>query len=90
MPTYKHQDFVQAIGRNVRAYSEGTVFHYLLEAEKTQDVLIWNVLENKEEFTKEIQDAYYNLENVDEVIEKLNQERMERLAREELENADIL
>ena len=53
-------------------------------------MLIWNVLENKEEFTKEIQDAYYNLENVDEVIEKLNQERMERLAREELENADIL
>lgn len=59
-PNYSYEQFQQAAGRNVRAYMDHSVTHWMLGLNKTIEDAVWATLENKQSFSDSLLKAMMN------------------------------
>lgn len=58
-PTYSWEKFKQAMGRNTRAYQQGTTYHFRFVVMKTINQHYWyDLIDNKQNFTTELMEQY--------------------------------
>lgn len=58
-PTFSWKEYKQALGRNTRAYQQGTTYHFRFVVEKTINEHYWrDLVDNKKKFTTTLQKKY--------------------------------
>lgn len=59
-PIYSYEKYHQSDGRNVRAYMDNKITHYTLGLNKTLEQMVWYALENKQSFTDNLIENFYD------------------------------